>query len=858
MAQSPSPPDSLLDITRWMLPEAREQVRSAIDECGGDEVFFVGFTNADGVVEAVEPCAFGNQNSVPVIEQMARPGCVVIHNHPSGDLRPSQADIEIASRLGSQGVGSFILDNTASHIRIIVKPIPPEERKFLDVRMLEKILGPGGQLSEAMSGYEHRPQQTSMLRAVTEAFNDDGIAVIEAGTGTGKSLAYLLPAIHWAKANKEKVVISTNTINLQEQLIAKDLPFLSRRLGLEFRAELMKGRNNYLCRRKAAYLRITPDFFAEETGAGQLAAILEWSRTTQDGSLSDLSFVPEFDIWEQVACDPDNCLRVRCQHYQDCHFFQARRRAALADLLVANHHLVMADLAVRLETHNYTSVAVLPPYKRLIFDEAHNVENVATQYFGIVITRRTLARLLNRLVQRERSHIGLLPFLRDRLILLNYKLPDANVQRAVTLLADTLIPLRQEVTQTITSLMDLCAEGVCDLQGESLRPRTEIKLRIVPDVEESLFWRDRLRRAIDAVTAQMASLSRGLREVSDILRKLPEEPRLELEPPAGELRSLSNRLASRADEFKNFHTVSENQCRWIEIYQRDKGTPPSVKLVSLPLEIQGHLSRSIYATTPTVVMTSATLSVESRFDFFLSQVGLDDEFAQSDTRDRVTTLQLDTPFDFDRQAFVGVPVDIPEPLERGFADSAAQLLLSALQISRGGAFVLFTSYSQLNDFYNRLAPTLSGLGYTCMKQGIENRQVLLQRFRNDRTSILFATSSFWEGVDVPGDALRLLVLVKLPFGVPTDPLLQARVERLEAKGVDAFQEYSVPQAVIRFKQGFGRLIRTREDRGAVLVLDKRVVTKRYGLTFLNSLPSNVIHRLPAFDLLADLQTFFAR
>lgn len=846
-------------INRYIAPAAQAAMREVIDEYGGAEVFFVGRVGPEGIVEETEPCAFGNQEAVPVIEQSARPGSVVIHNHPGGDLEPSQADIEVAARFGNNGVGSYIVDNTVKVLRVVVPAMAPKERQELPVSELENLLAPGGLLSRSMPRFEHRPQQREMLRTVAEAFNGDGIAVIEAGTGVGKSLAYLLPAIYWATRNGEKVVVSTNTINLQEQLITKDLPFLRRHLKLKFKAELMKGRQNYLCKRKTEYLGTTPDFFGDENLLSQLREILEWSKKTTDGSLSDIGFIPDYDVWEQVNCDPDNCTRVKCAHYAACFFFQARRRAAAADLIVANHHLVMADLAVRRETDNYTSTAVLPAYRRIIFDEAHNVEDVATHYFGICITRRVLARLLFRLVHRHRSHVGLLPFLRDRLVLLPYQTPTVETGDVVRLIEEKLIPLRRELAESIAQLMDRCAQGVAEFTGERAQADRETQVRVTERVEGSDFWRKTLREALRETTGQMQQLAAGLKEARAALIEFPDKEREEYDNPAGELQSLANRLAARVDEFRNFYTIGENRCRWIEARKsRGESADPIVRLYSLPLEVREDLNQALLARTGTVVFTSATLAVDKRFDFFLGQVGLDEEHGNPATLERLKTLYLSTPFDYERQAFVGVPEDLPDPREAEFTGAATGFLLPALQISRGSAFVLFTSYRQLDLFYDALAPMLQPLGYTCLKQGTENRQVLLQRFRNDRTSILFATASFWEGVDVPGDALRLLALVKLPFRVPSDPLVQARVERLDAMGVDSFSTYSVPQAVIKFKQGFGRLIRTREDTGAVLILDRRVVTKRYGRVFLNSLPSETVHTKPALELLEELRGFFEK
>ncbi|NQU43606.1 DEAD/DEAH box helicase, partial [bacterium] len=541
-------------ILTYLTESVRILLRETIDEYAGAEVFFVGRVGETGRVEEAEPFAFGNQEAVPVIEQVVCPGNVVIHNHPGGHLEPSQADIEVASRFGNVGVGSFIIDNEAQNIRIIVPIMKIAECQGLDIAKLEELLSDCGPLARAMNRYERRLEQSRMLRTVAESFNRDGIAVIEAGTGVGKSLAYLIPAIFWAKKNQEKVIISTNTINLQEQLIQKDIPFLQKHLGLEFRAELMKGRGNYLCLRRAAFVRHTPDFFADEQQGAQLFDILEWAAKTPEGSLSSIGFIPDFDIWEQVSCDPDNCTKIRCQFYAKCFFYQARRRAAAADLIVANHHLVMADLAVRQETGNYTSTAVLPAYKRIIFDEAHNIEDVATQYFGIAITRRVMARLLSRLIHREKSRMGLLPFLRDRLVLETYRAPSQNLQDAVQLIEERLVPLRQEIATGVRDLMDTCARGAAEVLRQEPQPGHEIQLRITPNIEDTEFWSQNLRRAVRQTTTAMDEMASGLMKVRNALVKLPEKTRQEYDNPIGELKSISGKLSSRADEFRHFHT----------------------------------------------------------------------------------------------------------------------------------------------------------------------------------------------------------------------------------------------------------------------------------------------------------------
>ena len=853
-----APDTNASSIERRLTDEVRDAIRRLIEEYDGAEIFFVGHLNDKRMVEEVEPLAYGNQNAVPAIEGVARPGDVVIHNHPSGNLEPSEADMSIAARLGNDTIGAYIIDNACERLRIVVEVREPRKRQLLRASRLEELLGPTGPIADAMGdAYEHRREQVEMLDAVVNAFNDDGIAVVEAGTGVGKSLAYLLPAIQWATLNGEKVVVSTNTINLQEQLIQKDLPFLKKHLDIEFKAELMKGRGNYLCRRKAAYLQRQPDFFGDEQTVSELQAILGWADKTQDGSLSDLAFVPDYETWESVACDGDNCPRIKCEFYNRCFFYNARQRVSMADIIVANHHLLMADLEVRREMDNYTSTAVLPAYKRVILDEAHNVEDVATQYFGIRISRRSFDRSLGRLVRRDRQNLGLLPFVRDQLIAINFRNPTKAVDDAVQRITEELIPLRMDLARALQDLLDRAAEAVSQIADPRASQGRETHLRITESVEQTPYWTRTLHTDIGAASDMINRLVAGLRSVRTAMRKIPDQKaREDLDNPAGEIQSISNRLESRAQQLQRFYHVGENQCRWIEVVRLSGRRPPIVRLVSLPLEVQSDLNHAVYRRVGTVVMTSATLTVEDRFDFFLDRIGLGEQHADPDTRERIERLHLDTPFDFRKQALVGVPIDMPDPREGAFTETAIEFLLPALQLSRGSAFVLFTSYSQLRQVHERMAPQLRPLGYSCLRQGDESRRALLMRFKNDPTSILFATASFWEGVDVPGDALKLLVIAKLPFRVPTDPLMQARAERLEALGIDSFNNYALPTAVIRFKQGFGRLIRTRDDYGAVLVLDKRIATQRYGQTFLNSLPIDEAHRKPGVELLDDLRAFF--
>jgi ATP-dependent DNA helicase DinG len=901
--QAPPQADARLD--RFITPEAREQIRREIAEAGGVEVFFLGRLNSDLVVEEVEALAFGNRRAVPAILQYARPGDVVIHNHPSGQLDPSDADISISSELGGRGVGSYIVDNAAARVRLVVKPFRQAGLNAVDARALADWLRPGGRIAEHIDGYEERPQQIAMLEAVAEAFNRDGIAVVEAGTGTGKSLAYLLPAIAWAVANNEKVVVATHTINLQEQLLEKDLPLLRQATGLKFEAAMLKGRNNYLCRRKAHYLRTHPEFIDAAEKDRQLAQIQEWIKTTKDGSRSDLPFEPDPDVWEGVMSEADNCLRARCPFYQKCFYYNARRTAAGAQVLVANHHLLMADLALRAESENYTQSAVLPPFHRVIVDEAHHLEEVATGYFGARAGRTALQFSMHRLMQAKTGD-GLLRYLANKIHGGLYALSPAENHDLLSKLSRDL-PIRiGELRRAMDEVADRVADAMERDDNTPLDQPAELKRRIKADELDSPFWCDVVAPGLREVITASRPLFEELRGVGRVLRRFLEDGDPEQATPILELHANLGKIESVIQRLMRFLGDDAGQCRWIEYRRRAAGRRrPEISFCIAPLAMPDHLREHLLRRFRSVVMTSATLTVERRFEYFLRQIGAEDParlslkgsttqpaekpleaaaaaaaetpISKSESPNKseirnlkseirnpksemeprlLRTLLLDTPFDYDNQVYLGVPVDLPDPTAPGFENALNDFLESALTASRGRAFVLFTAYSLLERTFARLAPKLEPLGYPCLRQGQTGRTMLTESFRRDIGSILFATSSFWEGVDVPGEALSCLVLTRLPFRVPGEPLIEARVEDLRRRGLDPFDHLIVPHAVIRFRQGFGRLIRNRSDRGAVLICDRRVTSKNYGRKFLASLPTANVHAAPASQVLDDLTRFF--
>ncbi len=833
-------------------PRAAAQMRQAIATASGNEVFFLGRTDSALCLVEAEVLARGNAEAVPAILQSCRFGDVVVHNHPEGVLLPSAADLEIAGRLGALGVAFYIVDNAVESVYKVVEPFAPRAEQPLEVQRIVALLGADGVVAATLPGYEERPEQLRMALAVGEAFNRGRLSLIEAGTGTGKSLAYLVPALLWALANEERVVVSTNTINLQEQLIRKDLPFLRRATGLEFCAVLVKGRGNYLCRRRAETAHREPGLFDEELSA-EFHSLLDWAERTADGSREELNFIPSSAIWDEVCCEADQCARVRCAHYGDCFFHRARRMAAQADLLVVNHALLLSDLALRQQTDNYTAAAVLPPFDRVIVDEAHHLEDVATRYFSTQVTRFAFARVLNRLRHPRKAEMGLLPRLLARLA---EDLPDTEevLYRRLYEAVEELLLCRQQLFDRAVATLEDIGRGLANHLGREPVEGEELKQRLVPELTDGPFWQE-TAEAVRHLSRKTQGLAARLAELLKSCEALPEPVAAKLTSPLTDLRGLVGRLGALAADLDIFIGCDAECCGWLEVGlgRIGRGRGLVTRLCTAPLEVAGRLRKALYERFRTVVMTSATLTVAGSFTYFHTRVGLDR--AEPGRR---AELLLPSPFDFARQALLAVPTDVPEPGRSGYGERVRDLCEQAILAAGGRSFVLFTAYSLLRRVHGELAPVLEARGYRCLRQGEESRHRLLKTFADDPASVLFGTDSFWEGVDVPGRALEQVILTRLPFRVPSEPVLEARAEAIEKAGGDPFMSYTVPQAAIRFKQGFGRLIRHRKDRGVVLILDSRVVKKGYGRIFLRSLPDVPVLTGSAAEVLAAMAEFLDR
>lgn len=834
----PAPPPTPLTLS----PEAIQGIRREIARAGGREVCFLATVDEDRVVHEPRAVARGSFAAVLVAAKDAAVGGVMLHNHPSGDLEPSEADMRVSAQLYEQGLGTAIVDNEAGRMYVVVEPPAPRLRVTLEAEELERVLSPGGALAGRHDAYEDRPGQREMLREVVGRFNEGGVAILEAGTGTGKSLAYLVPAALWARTNGERTVVSTNTINLQEQLARKDLPLVRQLVG-DVRWTLVKGRGNYVSIRRALLAAESQTSLFEDDRSDEMARLLEWMGTTDDGSLSDLPFSPAEDTWEEVRSDPDICLRSKCPHFQECFYQQSRRRAAGAELLIVNHHLLFTDLAVRRATQNYTQSAVLPAYKHVILDEAHNVEDAATSHLGVEVTRRGLFRTLSRLDRRGR---GILTAVHEGL---------GGTQEGPELRARVENRIRPALSRALASM-----EGLVE-RMEPLAPADDGAVRLGPSgIGEPAAATD-VHEALAGTLAAFGTLERELAELRARL-ELSEELAERLEGRILDLRSVERRLAA-ADQGLRLVLAPGDEAsayvRWLD--SRGRGRQANLVLGAAPIQLGEVLRESLFSQVESAVLTSATLSTRRRFDFLRGRLGLAPEaLERAEEKLEVRERIIMSPFDFESNTLLCVPTDFPAP-ERGdpaFQVATARVVTELAEMSGGGIFVLFTSHSALRQVAGLLRDAGADLSWPIYVQGEGDRFRLLEGFVEAGHGILLGTSSFWEGVDVPGDPLRGLVIQKLPFRVPTEPITAARMEAIEAAGGDPFQDFMLPQAAIRLKQGFGRLIRSRTDRGAVVLLDDRIVTKRYGRYLRDSLPDTPLVKGAWNDVRRRLEAFYSR
>jgi ATP-dependent DNA helicase DinG len=636
----------------------------------------------------------------------------------------------------------------------------------MDVAQIKTYFDTGGVLSQKLGSFEFRPQQLEMAEAVAASLEEGHHLMVEAGTGTGKSLAYLIPAVLWAIKNETRVIVSTYTKTLQEQIVNQDIPFLREVLGLPFRYSLCLGSENYLSLRRMKRASQT-HLFGNVEEDEQMNEIFDWAGRTESGFRNDLPFEPSPSVWEEVGRQKDLCMGKQCETFNSCFYFKERRKWFGAHILIVNHHLFFANVA--------NSGAVLPRYDAVIFDEAQNLEEAATSFLGLNVSNSGLIYFLDRLYNAKTKR-GTLARLRD----------------------DLTVEIQQRVSR-----VRIAVEGFfANLFDEFGRKERTLRFYSPPTLNNTLFipLQD-LHEALKALEHRVTS----------------EEEQLEV-----------SAAATRVFEFNNTISALLNQnmkeyVYWLEVTPKKRFTRATLR--GMPININEELHEQVFSKIDRAVLTSATLTTNRSFDHMKERLGC--------TPKEEST--LDSPFDYTRQALLYLPQDMPEPGAEvaQYVAALADRTLELIQATGGKTFVLFTSYDILNRMYKILDPKLHQ--YQILKQGEMAPSRMIQRFK-EKPSVIFGTNSFWQGVDIPGDALSSVIITKLPFDVPSEPLTEARIEDMKKRSINPFKHYQIPRAIIQLRQGFGRLIRKRTDKGVVAILDSRLTQRSYGKQFLKSLP----------------------
>lgn len=721
-------------------------------------------------------------------------------------------DSVLARRTGSRPAeevepieaGPAIPPSSVPHLSPLTPAAEPER---LDVDEVAAVIEPGGAFARVFPGYEHRPQQLTMLRAVAEAFSSGRHLLVEAGTGTGKSMAYLVPAFAWAAKNGERVIVSTNTINLQDQLINKDIPDLLLATDPGLRAAVLKGRINYLCPRRLEALRRLGPSSADEMRV--VAKVLVWLVRGGSGDRGQINLngPGEVSSWSRISADSQECGGQTCLEFNQgaCPYYQARLQAECAHVVIVNHALLLADLA--------TGSRVIPDYRYLIVDEAHHLEAATTNGLSFHVTEAEVARLMRDLGSSESGLLSQIDHVAQSTLP-----PDISgqVSRAIRLVSDRALLCAELSTAFFAQLEGFMSD---QRDGQPVGAYGQ-QLRVVASTRTLPAWSG-VETAWDELRGPMGAVTQTLSELAESLMSLAESLGAPAEDLAVGARTASRDLAEILEHLdRMIFEGGRETIFWLEIHP----THGRLSMHAAPLEVGPLIERYLWHEKEAVVMTSATLTTTGEFDYIRRRLSADE----------ADELALGSPFDFETSTLLYLINDIPEPGDRSAYQSAVERGLIALcRATRGRALVLFTSYDQLRRTARAISDPLAVGGIVVYEQGEgASRHSLLESFRTSEQAVLLGTRSFWEGVDVAGEALSVLAIVRLPFDVPSDPIVAARAETFESP----FDEYSVPEAILRFRQGFGRLIRTRSDRGVVVSFDRRLLTKRYGRAFIDSLP----------------------
>ena len=803
-----------MDIKGRFSEESLQIIKKYLQENNNKSMIFKATFDEDELIQ--EPfflSLYKKKNFEETLTKVSKNEVVIRTTKPK-QLYPSDMELELSEELYNRRNIAYCLLSSDLDDFYFVQDI---DRIFLEDIDIENYFAKDGILAKEIKGFEYRQEQEEMTQYIQEAINEDRKIIVEAGTGTGKTLAYLIPAIKWAVTNKKKVIIATNTINLQEQLLLKDIPLAKSIIKEEFSYVLVKGRNNYLCKRLFNELALGKSIDIETfslEAREQIEYILKWGNKTKTGDKSELPFEVFPDVWELVQSTTELCLGKKCPYRKECFYMKTRIEKMEADILISNHHVFFADLNVRAETDFDSEYLILPRYDMVIFDEAHNIESVARSYFSVEVSKISFTRLLNRIYQRKNKR--------------------KKEKSALIRVEDTVDEKDLEDSQQYIYLLNTLKEEISILQNIGDEYFDEIRKIYETNTESPI------KKSLNNFEMTKSRFLENLREKKDIFQsKLTDFLNLmisfnnvidEEKDKNPEVINFNNHLKmfkAYIDSFKFINSFEDdNYIYWLDI--NSKRT--NVVLTATPLNIAKKLSSVLFDNLDRLVFASATIVVNGNFDYFKKSLGLDEE-------DCIEAI-IKSPFNYDEQMSVYIPSDIQDSENiNAFVSDANRFILDILLKTSGKAFILFTSYTMLNQIYYSISKKLKDKGFEVFLHGDKPRSQLIKEFKEAENPILFGTTSFWEGVDVQGENLSNVIITKLPFLVPTDPVVSAISKKIEEDGGNSFTDFQLPEAIIKFKQGVGRLIRKKMDRGNIFILDNRILKKRYGSLFINALPS---------------------
>ena len=803
-----------MDIKDRFSKESLQTIKKYLEEQNNKSMIFKATFDEDELIQ--EPfflSLYKKKSFEETLTKVAR-NEVVIRTTKPNQLYPSDMELELSEELYTRRNIAYCLLSSDLDDFYFVQDI---DRIFLEDIDIKNYFSKDGILAKEIKGFEYRQEQEEMAQYIQEAINEDRKIIVEAGTGTGKTLAYLIPAIKWAVANKKKVIIATNTINLQEQLLLKDIPLAKSIIKDEFSYVLVKGRNNYVCKRLFNELALGKNIDIETfsiEAREQIEYILKWGNKTKTGDKAELPFEVYPDVWELVQSTTELCLGKKCPYRKECFYMKTRMEKMEADILISNHHVFFADLNVRAETDFDSEYLILPRYDMVIFDEAHNIESVARSYFSVEVSKISFTRLLNRIYQRKNKR--------------------KKEKSALIRVEDTVDEKDLEDSQQYIYLLNTLKEEISILQNIGDEYFDEIRKIYETNTEAPI------KKSLNNFEMTKSRFLENLREKKDIFQsKLIDFSNLmmsfnnvidEEKDKNPEVINFNNHLKmfkAYIDSFKFINSFEDdNYIYWLDI--NSKRT--NVVLTATPLNIAQKLSTVLFDNLDRLVFASATIVVNGSFDYFKKSLGLDEE-------DCIEAI-IKSPFDYNEQMSVYIPSDIQDSENiNAFVSDASRFILNILLKTNGKAFILFTSYTMLNQIYYSISKKLKDKGFEVFLHGDKPRSQLIKEFKEAENPILFGTTSFWEGVDVQGENLSNVIITKLPFLVPTDPVVSAISKKIEENGGNSFTDFQLPEAIIKFKQGVGRLIRKKTDSGNIFILDNRILKKRYGSLFINALPS---------------------